>query len=141
MPRSKSKKVYRSISEVADLLGVEAHVLRFWESKFDAVDPVRRSGGRRYYRTEDVELLKKIHHLLYTERYTIEGVQRLLDKDPELKNFGPDAPPGAMVAKQLELGASDGDNGQAHIPDNAVILSQVKLESILDELKSIRELI
>lgn len=139
MPRSKSEKVYRSISEVAELLDVEAHVLRFWETKFDPVEPVRRSGGRRYYRTGDVELLKKIHHLLYTERYTIEGVQRLLDKDPELKNFGPDAPPGAVISNTLDK--QDSGQSQHNIPDNAVVLRQEKLQSILDELKTIQELI
>ncbi|MEM6781401.1 MAG: MerR family transcriptional regulator [Pseudomonadota bacterium] len=77
----KSKKApsaFRTISEVADELDVQQHVLRFWETKFSQVRPLKRGGGRRYYRPEDVALLKRIHHLLYTEGYTIKGVQKLL---------------------------------------------------------------
>ncbi len=74
----KSESAFRTISEVADMLDVQQHVLRFWETKFSQVRPLKRGGGRRYYRPEDVELLKSIHHLLYTEKYTIKGVQKLL---------------------------------------------------------------
>ncbi len=74
----KSPTAFRTISEVADELDVQQHVLRFWETKFTQVKPLKRGGGRRYYRPEDVTLLKKIHHLLYTEGYTIKGVQKLL---------------------------------------------------------------
>ena len=73
----KSKSAFRTISEVADELDVQQHVLRFWETKFSQVRPLKRGGGRRYYRPEDVELLKRIHELLYTEGYTIKGVQKL----------------------------------------------------------------
>src|SRR5690606_17517322 len=72
----KSKSAFRTISEVADELDVQQHVLRFWETKFSQVRPLKRGGGRRYYRPEDVELLKRIHELLYTEGYTIKGVQK-----------------------------------------------------------------
>ncbi len=74
----KAKGAFRTISEVADDLDVQQHVLRFWETKFNQVRPLKRGGGRRYYRPEDVALLKKIHHLLYTEGYTIKGVQKIL---------------------------------------------------------------
>jgi DNA-binding transcriptional MerR regulator len=74
----KAPGAFRTISEVADELGVQQHVLRFWETKFTQVKPLKRGGGRRYYRPEDVALLKKIHTLLYTEGYTIKGVQKLL---------------------------------------------------------------
>ena len=74
----KSASAFRTISEVADELDVQQHVLRFWETKFSQIRPLKRGGGRRYYRPEDLELLKKIHHLLYTEGYTIKGVQKLL---------------------------------------------------------------
>ena len=74
----KSATAFRTISEVADILDVQQHVLRFWETKFTQVKPLKRGGGRRYYRPEDVEILKRIHHLLYTEGYTIKGVQKLL---------------------------------------------------------------
>ena len=78
---SKSKKsaaAFRTISEVADDLGVQQHVLRFWETKFTQVKPLKRGGGRRYYRPEDVALLKTIYDLLYTQGYTIKGAQKLL---------------------------------------------------------------
>lgn len=81
MPTKKVKKAkgaFRTISEVADKLNVQQHVLRFWETKFSQVRPLKRGGGRRYYRPEDVALLERIHHLLYTEGYTIKGVQKLL---------------------------------------------------------------
>jgi DNA-binding transcriptional MerR regulator len=75
---SKSRDAFRTISEVADTLGVQQHVLRFWETKFSQIRPLKRGGGRRYYRPEDMELLKTIQHLLYSEGYTIKGVQKLL---------------------------------------------------------------
>lgn len=79
LPRGrKSASAFRTISEVADDLGVQQHVLRFWETKFSQIRPLKRGGGRRYYRPEDVTLLKRIHELLYTEGYTIRGVQKLL---------------------------------------------------------------
>ena len=74
----KAADAFRTISEVAKALDVQQHVLRFWETKFSYVKPLKRGGGRRYYRPEDFELLKAIHHMLYTEGYTIKGVQKLL---------------------------------------------------------------
>jgi DNA-binding transcriptional MerR regulator len=80
----KAEDAYRTISEVADELNVAQHVLRFWESKFKQIEPMKRAGGRRYYRREDVELLKRVHFLLYSQGYTIKGVQKLLVKDKHL---------------------------------------------------------
>jgi integration host factor subunit alpha len=74
----KSAQAFRTISEVATELDVPQHVLRFWESKFSQVRPLKRGGGRRYYRPEDVDLLRRIRTLLYEDGYTIKGVQRLL---------------------------------------------------------------
>ena len=74
----KSSSAFRTISEVADELDVAQHVLRFWESKFAQVRPLKRGGGRRYYRPEDVDLLRQIRSLLYDEGYTIKGAQKLL---------------------------------------------------------------
>lgn len=76
--RGKSPEAFRTISEVAGTLDVPQHVLRFWESKFTQVKPLKRGGGRRYYRPEDVDLLRGIRHLLYVDGYTIKGVQKLL---------------------------------------------------------------
>lgn len=75
---SKSPDAFRTISEVADELDLPQHVLRFWESRFNQIKPMKRGGGRRYYRPEDVDLLRGIKSLLYDEGYTIRGVQRLL---------------------------------------------------------------
>ena len=74
----KSATAFRTISEVAEQLDVPPHVLRFWETKFSQIKPLKRGGGRRYYRPEDIELLRRIRELLYREGYTIKGVQKLL---------------------------------------------------------------
>jgi len=74
----KSADAFRTISEVADELEVPQHVLRFWESKFPQVKPLKRAGGRRYYRPDDVVLLRRIRNCLYDQGYTIKGVQKLL---------------------------------------------------------------
>jgi DNA-binding transcriptional MerR regulator len=74
----KAPDAFRTISEVAQELDVPQHVLRFWESRFREIRPMKRGGGRRYYRPDDVDLLRGIRHLLYGEGYTIRGVQRLL---------------------------------------------------------------
>jgi DNA-binding transcriptional MerR regulator len=75
---SKSRDAFRTISEVAEELGVPKHVLRFWEAKFPQIRPMKRGGGRRYYRPEDMELLTGIRHLLHAEGYTIKGVSKIL---------------------------------------------------------------
>ncbi len=76
--REKGAEAYRTISEVAEALKLPQHVLRFWETRFVQIKPMKRGGNRRYYRPEDVELLAAIRQLLYGEGYTIKGVQRLL---------------------------------------------------------------
>jgi DNA-binding transcriptional MerR regulator len=78
VPLDKAPDAFRTISEVADELDVPQHVLRFWETRFAQIKPMKRSGGRRYYRRDDVELLRGIRHLLYGQGYTIRGVQRIL---------------------------------------------------------------
>lgn len=74
----KSANAFRTISEVSEDIGVPQHVLRFWETKFPAIKPMKRGGNRRYYRPEDVQLLQAINRLLYTDGYTIKGVQKLI---------------------------------------------------------------
>ena len=118
----KSAGAFRTISEVADDLKVEQHVLRFWETKFTQIKPLKRGGGRRYYRPEDVDLLKNIHHLLYQEGYTIKGVQKLLS-----------ASRGNLTARM----AGDEPSPIA----KAVHKNKDELKSMLDELKSMRKLI
>lgn len=98
----KSAQAFRTISEASEQLSVPQHVLRFWETKFPQLKPLKRGGGRRYYRPEDLALLRRISGLLYTEGYTIKGVQRLLaEGEPE----PPSVPevPGVMEAlEELE---------------------------------------
>src|SRR5215468_3912286 len=77
-PLDKAPDAFRTISEVAQDLDIPQHVLRFWETRFSQIKPMKRSGGRRYYRPDDVDLLKGIRRLLYGEGYTIRGVQRIL---------------------------------------------------------------
>src|SRR5579863_10539617 len=76
-PMEKSPEAYRTIREVADSMDLPQHVLRFWETRFPQIRPLKRAGGRRYYRPEDIERLRVIKRLLYDEGYTIKGVQKL----------------------------------------------------------------
>ena len=90
----KAPDAFRTISEVAEEINVPQHVLRFWESRFAQIRPLKRGGGRRYYRPDDVDLLRGVRHLLYGEGYTIRGVQRILREQglSSFKTFGVPAP-------------------------------------------------
>ena len=85
LAKRKSAQAFRTISEVADLLDIPAHVLRFWETRFTQIQPVKRGGGRRYYRPEDISLLRGIQDLLHVQGMTIKGVQKVL-KERGLKH-------------------------------------------------------
>ncbi len=89
---SKAAEAFRTISEVAEELAIQKHVLRFWESKFPQIRPMKRGGGRRYYRPEDLDLLRGIRHLLHDQGYTIKGVQKILREQgvDMVKGFGRD---------------------------------------------------
>lgn len=89
----KSPQAFRTISEVADELDLPQHVLRFWETKFSQIRPMKRSSGRRFYRPEDVELVRAIRDLLYGQGYTIRGVQKLLKERRAVEAAGRSAPP------------------------------------------------
>ena len=114
---NKSPDAFRTISEVAQDLGVPQHVLRFWESKFSQIRPLKRGGGRRYYRPEDVLLLKGVQTLLYTDGYTVKGVQKVF------REQGP--------RYVIEAGRADGGGGDGHVirdggalRDREVVLSR-----------------
>ena len=125
----KSATAFRTISEVATELDLPQHVLRFWETKFNAIRPMKRGGGRRYYRPEDVRLLEKIRNLLYSDGYTIKGVQKLLrESGGKLDETGPK--PGTASASGKEK-----DGGEARGPDASL---KGELESIAGELEDIR---
>ncbi len=104
--RSRAKKApnaFRTISEVADELHIPQHVLRFWETKFPQVKPLKRGGGRRYYRPDDIQLLRRISDLLYIQGYTIKGVQRLLrEGGGQLSDDIPPAPAAERAAAEVE---------------------------------------
>jgi DNA-binding transcriptional MerR regulator len=99
----KAPNAFRTISEVADDLHIPQHVLRFWETKFTQVKPMKRGGGRRYYRPDDIALLRRISDLLYIQGYTIKGVQRLLrEGGGRLSEDIPPAPDEERAAAQAE---------------------------------------
>ena len=101
----KAPSAFRTISEVADDLHIPQHVLRFWETKFPQLKPLKRGGGRRYYRPEDIALLRRVSDLLYTQGYTIKGVQRLLREGGlEEAVAASAAPPAATAADPPETG-------------------------------------
>ncbi len=112
---SKTAEAFRTISEVADELEVPKHVLRFWEGRFPQIRPMKRGGGRRYYRPEDMVLLRGICHLLHAEGYTIKGVQKILREQgvDAVKGFGAD--PAAVeepVAAPVAAPAAAGKRGK-----------------------------
>lgn len=108
---SKAAQAFRTISEVAEDLKVQKHVLRFWELKFPQIKPMKRGGGRRYYRPEDVELLRGIRNLLHAEGYTIKGVQKILREQgvDTVKSASAEAP--AEVPAARAKGARGGKSG------------------------------
>jgi DNA-binding transcriptional MerR regulator len=108
----KAPDAFRTISEVADELDLPQHVLRFWETRFAQIRPMKRGGGRRFYRREDVELLRGIRHLLYGEGYTIRGVQRIL-KDNGVKFLQTVWQSGAPQPAKL---STDADEQAAALP-------------------------
>ena len=148
----KAPDAFRTISEVSESLDVPQHVLRFWEAKFSQVKPLKRAGGRRYYRPDDIDLLKGIRALLYGEGFTIKGVQKVLReqsakhvceigrmgvKDAGLKRDGETAAglAGALpTVEQVNL-SSD------HPSETLLAEQRERLEGVLDELLNLREML
>ena len=125
----KSIDAFRTISEVAVDLDLPQHVLRFWETRFTQIKPLKRGGGRRYYRPEDVDLLAAVRRLLYEEGYTIKGVQKIL-KEQGVRAVAA-MPPRDATALQTEAAASDESQ------DGAARSTPVeKLQSALREIES-----
>jgi len=124
--RARAKKApnaFRTISEVADDLHIPQHVLRFWETKFPQVKPLKRGGGRRYYRPDDITLLRQISDLLYTQGYTIKGVQRLLrEGGGRLADNIPPPPPDEKA--DLETDIDHDHEPQLPMPGLAVVPSK-----------------
>ena len=126
----KSRSAYRTISEVSNEIDVPAHVLRFWETKFLQIKPLKRGGGRRYYRPEDVTLLKTIRQFLYSDGYTIKGVQRLL-KDGLIKT----ASNQMNTERNLVSGASGIETGSFSMQNKN------EIKEIMEELKVLKRLL
>jgi DNA-binding transcriptional MerR regulator len=156
--RAKSADAFRTISEVADELEVQQHVLRFWETRFNQIKPLKRGGGRRYYRPEDVNLLRGIRRLLHEDGYTIKGVQKVLrekgvkalstspeDKAAAAAPAAADIAPVAVVDPRAPAGMSAQgttapEAGQAQpVQHELSPEKRTKLESLLAELVSIKE--
>ncbi|WP_425405117.1 MerR family transcriptional regulator [Hwanghaeella sp.] len=151
----KSDAAFRTISEVSSDLNIPQHVLRFWETKFAQVKPMKRAGGRRYYRPEDVQLLSRIRDLLYSEGYTIRGVQKLLrEKGPkgllaEAEDVSATAPEPAPTAEPVvteaaaEVSAPVDTGPQGSLfpmaPAGMPAATKAALKEILAELKEIRD--
>jgi DNA-binding transcriptional MerR regulator len=143
---NKSPDAFRTISEVAEDLDIPQHVLRFWETRFTQIKPLKRGGGRRYYRPDDVALLKGIRRLLYGEGYTIKGLQRILkEQGPRhvqaIGRGGPVGPrPADQAPKPAETGPATSFGGQpaamppprpqpaAEGPDHLTVLSVILAE-------------
>lgn len=147
--KEKAPSAFRTISEVADELNVPQHVLRFWETKFSQIKPLKRGGGRRYYRPEDVALLKHIHNLLYTEGYTIKGVQKLLKGQGKVTAAAPvavktveavsAAPAAAVVTKPVIIAdvAEEKTVTKPPLSDKQKAI----LEAMLGDLRDLRDMI
>jgi DNA-binding transcriptional MerR regulator len=162
----KAPEAFRIISEVATELDVPQHVLRFWESRFPQVKPMKRGGGRRYYRPDDVELLRGIRHMLYSEGYTIRGVQRIFREQgvrfvqnvwkdgapqPERASTEEEEAPARGVFGLLPGFGKSSDEREDRIPEEAAAAPPVgavlpqdtidRLEAVLDELAECKRLL
>ncbi len=141
----KSSDALRTISEVATDLDIPKHVLRFWESKFTQINPMKRGGGRRYYRPSDIELLKGIRHLLYGEGFTIRGVQQIFKREgiDYVKSFAsgnntalplPDAGKKIKSIKHSKKPKKRPSAAQLH-PKQKILIS------VLDEIEECRKIL
>ncbi|MGC2854218.1 MerR family transcriptional regulator [Novispirillum sp. DQ9] len=148
---AKSEAAFRTISEVATELDVPQHVLRFWETKFTQIRPMKRGGGRRYYRPEDVALLRRIRGLLYDDGFTIKGVQKLL-RDGAIKPLaaGEEAPPPPPVVEEMaapvDLDDEPVSDPIAALEDKAATGSlsdraRAEIRDVIAELSAVRDLL
>jgi DNA-binding transcriptional MerR regulator len=149
----KSPDAFRTISEAAEELDLPQHVLRFWETRFSTIKPLKRGGGRRYYRPEDVLLLKGIRHLLYEQGFTIKGVQKIL-KDQGARHVASMGNGGAEVMELAQMDGTDVPgpvdseiplaNGMAHPPiagRGLPVQSRERLTAVLKDLLEMKRLL
>ena len=122
----KSPEAFRTISEVADSMDLPQHVLRFWETRFPQIRPLKRAGGRRYYRPDDVERLRAIRRLLYDEGYTIKGVQKLF------KEQGAQALAAAVTESRLPFAAPEAAPAREDFSLSAASAAEAETSLLLD---------
>ena len=132
---TKSAAAFRTISEVSRELDVPQHVLRFWESKFSQVSPLKRGGGRRYYRPEDIRLLKQIRDFLYVDGFTIKGVQRVI-RERGLKAILEEE---VETASRVKATASPSDGGK--LTSSTSRIERRAIMTTIAELSEIRKLL
>jgi DNA-binding transcriptional MerR regulator len=128
----KSPDAFRTISEVADDLDLPQHVLRFWETRFTQIKPMKRGGGRRYYRPQDIDLIKGIRHMLYDQGYTIKGVQKLLRENGNqfvmaIGNGNLAAIEAIAQRKQAEAAQAAAQAGQTRAPDEEMLVGEPRI--------------
>lgn len=136
----KSPEAFRTISEVSEELDIPQHVLRFWETKFSMVKPLKRGGGRRYYRPSDIEIIKGIRDLLYTHGFTIKGAQKLLkEQGGRLDNL--DVLTGGKSQEETKAAPKEVSVPTIEEPTTEALQDKEVLREILDELQAIRKLL
>lgn len=135
----KSPNALRTISEAAELVDVPQHVLRFWETKFVQIKPLKRNGGRRFYRPNDIEVLQQIKFLLYRQGYTIKGAKKAIDdlaqKRAEGAHWSEAFPPANVNDNMQVITSAMNDDVSLETPSSKV----VKLKTLRSELLSLRE--
>ena len=139
-PVSKSAEAFKTISEVSEMLDVPQHVLRFWESKFSQIKPLKRNGGRRYYRPQDIDTLISIKHLLYKQGYTIKGARKAFDKklageirQQEELDIGAAQAPATTLDALFNLTAANQPEAEAY---QGAVVPQAPLEAVADVVSS-----
>ena len=134
---SKSPEAFRTISEVSKDLSLPQHVLRFWETKFVQIKPIKRGGGRRYYRPEDVKLLKGIKSLLYNDGYTIRGVQKVIKENGTKKLLTMQTE--NKIFTEIKKDNNDHNEQQSYSQHSINDSKRKKLMSVLDDLVQLRK--
>ncbi len=135
----KSPEAFRTISEVSKELDIPQHVLRFWETKFSHIKPLKRAGGRRYYRPDDIELLRRIQSLLYTDGYTIKGVQKML-RENGVKSLLSDA---SIVLDNTSETPAEGTKAspEGNGTGSLSVVQKGEISAVLEDLQKVRNLL
>lgn len=132
----KSPEAFRTISEVSKDLSLPQHVLRFWETKFIQIKPIKRGGGRRYYRPEDIRLLRGIKSLLYNDGYTIRGVQKVIKEVGTKKILRYEVQNNSFTEEEIDTN-QDNSNDTSH--HNLGDVKRKKLMKVLNDLVDLRK--